>query len=79
MIDPSFLPDELPWDAQVLVAGSKLVKRWFAIPPISELVDKALYPPAGLTVEGENEAEWDRHMRKALRVRLISSLSLFNY
>ncbi|KZV66002.1 GMC oxidoreductase [Peniophora sp. CONT] len=67
LIDPNFLPEEMPWDAQVLTAGSKLVKRWFATSPIAALVDKPLYPPSNLTIDGD-ATEWDRYMRSALRV-----------
>ncbi|VDB91244.1 unnamed protein product [Peniophora sp. CBMAI 1063] len=66
LVDPNFIPEEIPWDAQVLIAGSKLVRRWFSTPPIADLVDEALYPPTNLSVD-DNEADWDRYMRKALR------------
>ncbi|KAI0316367.1 GMC oxidoreductase-domain-containing protein, partial [Amylostereum chailletii] len=58
LIDPNFLPEDLPWDAAVLVAGSKFVRKWFATEPVRALVERPLTPPEDLAPEAK-DAKWD--------------------
>ncbi|KAI0034677.1 hypothetical protein K488DRAFT_83742 [Vararia minispora EC-137] len=65
LINPNFLPEELPWDSQVLLAGSRFARDWFSTTPIVDFIDKPLYPPASLKLDDDEQCY--KYMRGSVR------------